>query len=281
MEQVLNFENVHICMMQTLIVVIILCILFAIFVLLYNSKDNSAVLINEITNSDKQMVFQNDRIKLSKINQGVSWSIVAWIYIDDWNYKFGQDKYILDWTDPSKNGVEIFFDKLDSSLKINITTIPLMNKEQLIYKGIPLQKWTNIIVILDNRNLDLFIDGALVKTKKLNYVPLYKNNDFVVFPNGGFKGKIGYLHYIAYKLPQFGIQHFQIIKHKLTGDSPFYSPLLYAVLYGFKSAFYFLIILLDRFFKSFNNYTLELLYKILHILKTTFEDIVNFLVSII
>lgn len=281
MDQVLNFETIHTCMMQTLIVIIIFSILFSLFVLLYNQKDNSSVLINKITNATKKMEFSNERIKLSKINQGVSWSIVAWVYIDDWNYKFGQDKYLLDWTDTNKNGVEVYFDKLDSSLKINITTIPLMKKEQLVYKGISIQKWTNIIIILDNRNLDLFIDGILVKTKKLEYVPMYKNNNFVVLPNGGFNGKIGYLQYMAYKLPQFGIQHFQILKHKLTGDSPFYSPLLYAVLLGFKSAFYFLIIILDRFFKGFNNYTLDLLYKVIQILKTTYDDFVNFLVSII
>lgn len=281
MDQILNFENLHICIMQTIIVVIILCIVFAIFVLLYNRSDTSPVLINSIKPADKKMVFQNDRIKLSKINEGVSWSIVSWIYIDDWDYKFGQEKYMLDWTDSQKNGVQMYFDKKDSSFNIKITTIPLMQKEHLIYHGITVQKWISIIVILDNRNLDLFIDGELVRTKKLDFVPLYTNNSFVLFPDGGFNGKVGYLQYMSYKLPQFGIQHFQTIKHKLNGESPFYSPLLYGLLYAFKSAFYFLIIVLDRFFNNFNYYTLELVYQFMRIVKNTFEDIINFIISIL
>jgi len=281
MEQILNFENVYGCMMQTLIIVIILCIIFSLFVLFYNRSDTSPVLINSIKPADKKMIFKNDRIKLSKVNEGVSWSIVSWIFIDDWNYKFGQDKYLLDWTDNQKNGVQMYFDKKDTSLNITITTIPLMKKEQLIYHGISIQKWTSVIVILDNRNLDLFIDGELAKTKKLDYVPLYTNNDFVLFPDGGFNGKVGYFQYMSYKLPQFGIQHFQILKQKLNGQSPFYSPLLYAVLYGFKSVFHFFIIFFDRFFKNLNYYTLQLLYETIYIIKNTFEDIVNFIISII
>ncbi len=282
MEQILNFETLHVCIMQTFLVVVILCIVFSIFVLLYNRSDTSPVLINSIKPADKKMVFQNDRIKLSKINDGLTWSIVTWLYIDDWNYKFGQDKYFLDWTDSQKNGVQMYFDKKDFSFNIKITTIPLMKKEHLVYHGINVQKWTSVIVILDNRNLDLFIDGELVKTKKLEFVPLYTNNSFVLFPDGGFNGKVGYLQYMSYKLPQFGIQHFQILKHRLNGNNPFfYSPLFYGILYAFKSAFYFLIIAFDRFFNNFNYYTLELLYEFVRILKNTFDDIINFIISII
>ena len=280
MDQLFNFENLHVCVMQTIIIVVILCILFSIFVLFYNSSDTSPVLIKRITPTDEKMVFEKNTIKLSKVDKGLSWSIVTWIYIDDWNYKFGQDKYILDWTDTQKNGVQIYFDKKDSSLNIKITTIPLMMTEQLVYHGITIQKWTSLIVILDNRNLDLFIDGELVKAKKLEFVPLYTNNSFVLFPNGGFNGKVGYFQYLSYKLPQYGIQHFQILKQKLNGTIPFYSPLLYAVLYGFKSAFYFLIILFDRFFNNINYYTVHLLYQFIQIFKDTFDDITYFFISI-
>jgi len=139
MDQILNFENLYGCIMQTFIFVIILSIVFSLFVLLYNRSDTSPVLINGIVPADKKMTFQNDRIKLSKVNDGLTWSIVSWLYIDDWNYKYGQDKYVLDWTDANKNGVQIYFDKKNNSLNVKITTIPLMKTETLIYEGISLQ----------------------------------------------------------------------------------------------------------------------------------------------
>jgi len=280
MDQILNFENLYGCIMQTFIFVIILSIVFSLFVLLYNRSDTSPVLINGIVPADKKMTFQNDRIKLSKVNDGLTWSIVSWLYIDDWNYKYGQDKYVLDWTDANKNGVQIYFDKKNNSLNVKITTIPLMKTETLIYEGISLQKWVSIIIILDNRNIDLFIDGELLKTKKLEFVPLYVNNEFVLFPQGGFNGKVGYFQYMSYKIPQFGIQHFQTLQYKLNGNSPFYSPLLYSVLFGFKNAFYFLILLFDRFFNNLNYYTLQLSIEFIKIVKNTFEDIIDFLITI-
>ena len=276
MIEILQFEGLYNCIMKTFIFVIILVILLSIFILLYNNSGNNPVLINKVVNADKQTLeFKNSRIKLSNFNNGLSWSIITWLYIDDWNYKYGQDKYILSWTDSKKNGFEMYFDKKNNSLNISITTIPLMKKEHLIFNGIPLQKWVNIIVILDNRSLDLFIDGELVKTKKLDYVPFYINNDLKVFPDGGFNGKIGYLQYLNYKIPQFGIQHFQLLRHKLVGNIPFYTPMFYSILYGFKYLFYYIILVFDRFFKYLNYFTLEIVNELIEIFRQTFDDIIR------
>jgi hypothetical protein len=272
MIEILQFEGLYNCIMKTFVFIIILVILLSLFILYYNNSGNNPVLINKITSADKSIQI-NNKIKLSKFNNGLTWSIITWLYIDDWNYKYGRDKYILRWTDYKKNGFEMYFDKKNNSLKLSITTIPLMQKETLIFDGIPLQKWINIIVILDNRSLDLFIDGELVKTKKLEYVPFYINNNLTLFPDGGFSGKVGYLQYMNNKIPQFGIQHFQLLRHKMVGNIPFYTPLFYSILYAFKYSFYNIILVFDRTFKHINYLTLEMVTEFIEILRQTFNDI--------
>lgn len=56
-------------------------------------------------------------------------------------------------------------------------------------ENIPIQSWANIIVTLNNRALDLYLDGKLVRTCILPGVP--KSNpgsSLLVTPNGGFDG---------------------------------------------------------------------------------------------
>ncbi len=88
-----------------------------------------------------------------------------------------------------------------------------MNNTQMIYKNIPLQKCLCIIVVLDNRNLDLFIDGEIVMNYLLEEVPHYVPQELTITENGGFNGKIGYLQYLSYKMPLFGITHYQNLKN--------------------------------------------------------------------
>lgn len=275
-----NFDSVFGCMIQTFIVVLILFLIFALVMYLNGRKGQNPVLISSVTPADKPISFTTDVIKTSQFDQGVTWSMVGWLYIDDWNYRFGQHKYILDWSDAAKNGIQIYFDKKENNLNIDITTIPIMKKEKLVFKDIPLQKWFNIIVILDNRSLDLFIDGVLVKTKKLEYVPLYKTNTLTLFPEGGFKGNVGYFQYMAYKLPQFAVQHFQLIKHKLNGDTPYYSPTIYSLLYGFKTALYMFILLIDRLFKYFNYFTFEIFFQFVDIVRDAIQDVVDIVMGL-
>ena len=71
--------------------------------------------------------------------------------------------------------------------KMNVCTI----------EGVPLQTWTNLIVSLNTRALDLYLDGKLVRTCVLPGVP--KNNPSsgaVICPDGGFSGYISKFEYL-------------------------------------------------------------------------------------
>jgi hypothetical protein len=237
---------------------------------LFGLSKSSPVIINKETPANLPFKRESTYLPLSQINEGVSWSFVFWIYVDEWNYLFGQRKNILQWG----NNLYMYFDEKSNDLTIDIMTIPSMNNTKIVYKNIPLQKWLSIIVVLDNRNLDLFIDGELVVNYLLDEVPLYIPQELSICEKGGFNGKIGYLQYFSYKLPMFGISHFQGLKKKFNNKSPvmfLYKPFFYIMTFGIKMFFLNFVIFIDRFLKKVNSIGIEMIFLILHMIKRFFN----------
>jgi len=70
-----------------------------------------------------------------------------------------------------------------------------------IIRNVPLQKWVNLIVSLNGRTLDVYIDGKLVRTCILPGVPrINQNSDLQITPNGGFSGWTSNVQYFAHPL---------------------------------------------------------------------------------
>ena len=62
-------------------------------------------------------------------------------------------------------------------------------KDHCNVENIPLQKWVNLIISLNNESLDVYLDGKLVRTCVLEGVPKISTNAPVeLTPEGGFDG---------------------------------------------------------------------------------------------
>ena len=68
-------------------------------------------------------------------------------------------------------------------------------QEEIIVEDIPLNKWINIIIRVENHNLDVYINGTIVKRHILNSVPKQNYGDVYVTMNGGFNGYTSSLKY--------------------------------------------------------------------------------------
>jgi hypothetical protein len=230
---------------------------------------SSPVIIKKETPANLTIKRESTFLPLSNINEGVSWSFVMWLYIDEWNYLFGQRKNILQWG----NNLYMYFDEKNNDLTIDIMTIPSMNNTKMVYKNIPLQRWFSIIIVLDSRNLDLFIDGELVMNHLLDEVPHYNQQDLTICDKGGFNGKIGYLQYFSYKMPLFGVSHYQGLEKKFNNKSPImylYNPYFFIITFGVKMFFTNLIIFIDRLLKKINSIGVEMIFMILRLIKRFF-----------
>lgn len=264
-----------------IILVIFLLYLISLVVTNYfGLKRTSPVLLSNPTSTMEPLSFQSSKLPLSDIDKGLSWTFINWLYIEDWNYRYGQKKMIIDWG----NNLQMYFEEKSNDLVIEITTVPLMKTQRLIQKDIPLQRWMCLIIVLDNRQLDLFMDNILVQSIQLDYLPFYLQEELNLFSNGGFRGKCGYLQYLSYRIPQFGINHFQQIEKKLNNSSilySFYNPFIFSILFGFKQAVSNFLVILDRRFKNINTLSVDLISAIFNWIKNFITGMIGYITHLI
>ena len=64
--------------------------------------------------------------------------------------------------------------------------------------NIPVRKWVYMNIILNNRNLDLYINGYLKVRKELTSLPKQNDDDFWINMYGGFEGYLSNIRYYSY-----------------------------------------------------------------------------------
>lgn len=85
--------------------------------------------------------------------------------------------------------------------------------EIVIINDITLHKWMNVMIRVDGRNLDVYINGTIAKRHVLNGVAKQNYGDVYVNMNGGFDGFLSDLWYHDYGLNASEIQ-------KIVSDGP-------------------------------------------------------------
>tara|TARA_B110001450_G_C17625477_1_gene482962 strand:+ start:34 stop:753 length:720 start_codon:yes stop_codon:yes gene_type:complete len=183
-----------------LVSLVIIAILITIYIFYKRLYKNAYLIINQPHNSINGKNMNNNMVT-TVCNKGITWSYNFWLYIDDWGYKFGKRKYIL-----QSDNMSIWLDEKlpDLHIELNIFNKP---NQKMVYKDIPIQKWLNYALILDNRNFDLFINGHLYKTMFLDNVPEQLNvTNINLFSDGGISGYISQFKYFSYNIDRSRIK---------------------------------------------------------------------------
>jgi hypothetical protein len=147
-----------------------------------------------------------------------SYGMQFWMYIKDWNYNYGKEKNVISRPDSSNRSVlnpNITLHPTDNTLKVSISIFPDSStgssKTEPAPAGhsgstddvflcevpnIPLQTWFAVSITLFQRNLDIYLNGKLVKSCVLSGVPKPAVGDISLNTNGGFSGKMcAFYHY--------------------------------------------------------------------------------------
>ena len=117
-------------------------------------------------------------------------------------------------------------DKIDATLGLNFPNnapglyiaphtnnfVVIMNtfdkiKEEIVIEDIPLNKWICVIIRIENKNLDVYINGVIVKRHVLESVPKQNYGDVYASMNGGYNGFTSDLRYWNYALSVKDIQN--------------------------------------------------------------------------
>lgn len=141
------------------------------------------------------------------IGVGADYGIQYWMYISNWDYRFGQNKEVLKRVasnDPNIVGPRIYLAPTENTLHVQVSLYPSNQQAGSANPGVsstgdsftcsvenvPLQSWFAVSVTVFQRNLDIYINGRLVKSCVLPGIPKPALGDVILNDNGGFAGSI-------------------------------------------------------------------------------------------
>lgn len=127
-------------------------------------------------------------IKLSN-PASTNYSYSIWIYVSSWTIT-DSPKYIF--TRCNDNGCfpEVSLSPVENTLNVRISSNDSSGDDTLCQvPNIPLQAWTNLVISLNTKVLDIYVNGKLVKTCITTSIPSFnKDADVVLTPAPSFTG---------------------------------------------------------------------------------------------
>ncbi len=172
-------------------------------------SDSSGDLASSLHDASTSMSVPASNAPLSNQTQG-AYGMQWWMFVKDWNYGYGKDKSVLIRPDPTNQSVmnpSISLHPTDNTLKVSVSIFPTSNRSSKSepapatssgastddvficeVPNIPLQAWFSVGVSVFGKNVDIYIDGKLVKSCMLPGVPKPAIGDIQLSPNGGFSG---------------------------------------------------------------------------------------------
>jgi hypothetical protein len=173
--------------------VLLIIVLFLVVVYILSWMFNGTKTLSSFASAKTELI-----IPSTSLPQGtsVNYTYSIWIYIDDWSYRYGEEKIIfLRGTIGTSFMPSLSLAPTDNTLDVNISMDDSTPFEYSV-PNIPLQKWTNLIVSLNTKSVDTYINGKLVKTVVLTSLPsMDPNASIYLTPNNGFSGYTSRFNY--------------------------------------------------------------------------------------
>jgi hypothetical protein len=178
-------------------ILIVLAILIVLYLIINFFFTKSTTLTNMMSGRDMQVV---EASTLPNNNNTSNYTYSTWFYVDDWNYRFGEPKVLLERRDADGSpSPSIVFSPMENDITISVTCYPQSNSTGAVgnngvvhkcsIRNFPLQSWVNLLISMYGRTLDVYVDGKLVRTCVLPGVAKINNkSNIIVTPQGGFSG---------------------------------------------------------------------------------------------
>jgi len=186
------------------IVVFIVGLIYVIYLAVDAVNKRNAmnpVVVNDVIDAD----VTRPAFNLPEVTMGLNQAFSTWIYVKDFNYKFGQYKNILWKGNPGAGGGDvhspsIWLYPLTNSLKVVTSTNDASGVESCDIPNIPLMTWVHICYVLNNRTVDIYINGKLERSCALRNIPKLTADPVFITNNKGFYGKVGKTQYFTKSL---------------------------------------------------------------------------------
>lgn len=186
------------------------------------SPPTSPHLLDGMVDSKQMLIFEQDPkldnsktiLRSNNENNGVEFTWSVWIYIDDNNYNAGKFRHIFhkgeEKVKVSENGGDTGLNAPQNAPGLYITPVKnnllvVMNtfhnvSEEVEVEELPMNKWINIMLRVENRTMDVYINGTIVRRHMLTGLPRQNYGNVYTGMNGGFSGNTSNLWYFDYGL---------------------------------------------------------------------------------
>lgn len=161
-------------------------------------------------NSESVMILRSNNQ-----SKGIEFTWDVWLYINDLNTQPNKYQHIFNKGDNNfneqnisinNNAPGVYLGPSNNNLHIIMNTVDGNDNTDIIdISNIPIKKWFNLAIRLENTMLDVYINGTISSRLILKHVPKQNYNDVFVSQNGGFFGKLADLRYFSYALNVFEI----------------------------------------------------------------------------
>jgi len=191
-------------MFYVLFIILFIIVIYVIYYAWNKSQQTNAnepIIISDIIDSNVARA----PVSVPTPTEGLVQSLSTWIYVKDYQYNYGKYKSIV-WkgdnsTDSSvaRHSPSIWLYPLTNNLKILTSTESSEGVESCDINNIPLMKWVHIVYVLNNRTVDIYINGKLERSCALKGIPKLQTDN--VYVTGGtppgYYGKIGKTQYFT------------------------------------------------------------------------------------
>tara|TARA_B100001769_G_C22112412_1_gene602244 strand:+ start:5158 stop:5961 length:804 start_codon:yes stop_codon:yes gene_type:complete len=187
--------------LRTILIAIVALFIFYLVVNWYFRKTKKLV-----TMSSGTILHTIPDSELPKNATSTDYTYSMWFYINDWNYKYGDEKIILRKGVVNEESIKVSLGKTENNIDVQVScfngdntstndnAISTTNSElsdSCTIKNVPLQKWVNLTISVYGKTLDLYLNGKLYRTCVLPGTP-YMNTTNIdnveITPGGGFNG---------------------------------------------------------------------------------------------
>ena len=199
----------------------------------FSIKRNPIILNGRIKSNEEKIVSTNPNIKgsipiLRSVNEknGIEYTWSCWFFVEDMYINENVNKRIFskgvntrnlnEYTKLINNSPGLYIsensNKDMNNLKFVFNTYNDMDNstfepyESFDINNIPIKKWVNVLFILNNKRVDVYINGILKKVHHLKNIPRQNYYDIHIGDKEGFVGYISDLKYYDYSLSYSHIQ---------------------------------------------------------------------------
>ena len=156
------------------------------------SAKNSMIISQDPKNENAITLYRSDGQ-----DGGMQFSYSFWFVIENMDYKFGEWKHIFhkgNKTSYPNRAPGVFIHETENKIRVYMNTYDDI-LEYVDIENIPIKRWVHMAIVLDNKFLDVYVNGYLRKRHKLSSLAKQNFGDVWVNLFGGYDGLLSKLRY--------------------------------------------------------------------------------------